>query len=29
VHGQAKQGAAYGYTRNLGYHPRSRLAASK
>jgi len=21
VHGHAKQGAAYGYTRQLGYHP--------
>jgi hypothetical protein len=21
VHGHAKQGAAYGYTRTLGYHP--------
>ena len=21
VHGKAKQGAAYGYTRQLGYHP--------
>jgi hypothetical protein len=21
VHGHAKQGAAYGYTRKLGYHP--------